>query len=299
MNTSGTVHTAQVHVANRQFSIERLACIVLAVLVSLVSIGLYRQEMWATSLWPLPGVRMTFIFLAGIGVAIATPLAWIAWKNEFAALWPAGLELMVGSTAMGAYLLGRAWVGQGWDLALAGFGFAGAGLAGLALYRWTKSLPFRDRRMLPAVFRAGFAIMTAILVLSGIPLAIQAGDVWPWPVSPDTSTLVGLVFLSAAVLFGWITVHPHWPAGELALTAFLACTLVLVVPSVDLLRNRDDPAAIAGYDGTMPFATTSTGSGMNETSLMVYLAVLAFGSLLAIGLHAWGFVQRSSTSPQA
>jgi hypothetical protein len=101
------------------------------------------------------------------------------------------------------------------------------------------------------------------------------------------STMFGLVYLSAALLFGWAVANPRWAYGEAAMTAFLGYSLVLAVPYTDLLRDKDDPAAIADYYGG--FTTTSNaGDAINMQSLEVYLATLAAGSLLAIWLYIRG-----------
>jgi hypothetical protein len=270
----------------------RAFCIVVAVSQAIGGFGLFRQFDWAINGWPLPDVRMTYIFLASIAAAIGAPCAWVAWRNELGAIRPMAFELMLGLPAVGAYLL--------WLAADRGHrGFILLGLAALAfgaiwvwLYWWSRQVPMIDARPLPGVFRWGLASLCAVLVVLGGALAFQADNVFPWALSPEISTVIGLIFLSAALLFGWIVAHPAWAFGEMALTSFLAYALVLAGPYLDLWRNRNDVSVVSSYYGDPSDAGGVLDNGINERSLLVYLVVLAFGAGLAIGIFAWGRFRR-------
>ena len=275
-------------VTNRQRTLVRAFCIAVAVSQAIGGFGLFRQLDWAINGWPLPDVRMTYIFLASIAAAIGAPCAWVAWRREFRALRPMGFELMLGLPAVGAYLL---WLAVGRDsrglllLGLAALAFA---VIWAGLYWWSKHVPMVDTRSLPGLFRVGLAGLCAILVVLGIALTFRVGNVFPWEISPEISTVIGLIFLSAALLFGWIVAHPAWAFGEMALTSFLAYAAVLAGPYLDLWRNRNDLATVASYYGDPGYAVRASDNGVNERSLLVYLLVLAFGAALAIGIYAWG-----------
>src|SRR5680860_263630 len=102
------VRSGLLHVTDRQIQWVRAFCIAVALIQLTGSIGLYRQSDWAINGWPLPDVRMTYIFLASIAAAIAAPCAWVAWRKELGALRAIGFELMIGVPAVGLYLLGLA-----------------------------------------------------------------------------------------------------------------------------------------------------------------------------------------------
>ena len=278
---------------DRPAGLVRGASLGVALVLLVVAFGLYRQAEWATRLWALAGVRMDYVFLAGIVVSIATPISWAAWRNEPAVLGALGMTLGFGGTALGIYQL---WLGldrSDQDLVLGGIGFLVAGLASAALWRWARQLPLQDQRRLPGSVRVGLAVLTIVLVVIGIPLLFQVEDIFPWRLTPEMSTMFGMIYLSAALLFGWTAIYPRWPYGEAALTAFLGYALVLAVPYIDLLRDRDDPVAIADYYGGFSTTASSAGDAINMASLEVYLVTLAAGSLLAVWLYIRGLTRSS------
>jgi hypothetical protein len=238
---------------------------------------------------------MTYIFLASIAAAIGAPCAWVAWRGEFRALRPMGFELMVGLAAVGSYLL---WLAADRDhRGLFLFGLAALFFAAIwaGLYWWSNRVPMIDARPLPGLFRLGLAGLCAILVVLGLALTFQVENVFPWAISAEISTVIGLIFLSAALLFGWIVAHPAWAFGETALTSFLAYAAVLAGPYFDLWRNRNDLTTVASYYGDSGYAGGVVGNDVNERNLLVYLLVLAFGASLAIGIYVWGHFRQPAT----
>jgi hypothetical protein len=268
----------------------RALCVVLVLVQIPFGIGLYRQAAWATDLWPLPDVRMTYIFLASIVAAIAAPLAWAAWRNELGVLRAIGFELMLGMPAVGLYLLWLASDRREWDLAVVGIMLLVFGAVWAVVAAWAGRVQLVDPRPLPGIIRASFVGFCCILIPVGLALTLQRDDVFPWRLSPANSTVSGLIFLSAALLFAWIVVHPGWAYGEMALTSFLAYDLVLFAPYLDLLRGRNDAATVSSYYGDPGAAATD--NGINELSLTIYLAVLAFSALVAMAMYLWGYVAR-------
>lgn len=268
----------------------RAFCIAIALIQLVMGFALFRQFDWAINGWPLPDVRMTHIFLASIAASIAAPCAWAAWRNELGALRAIGFELMIGVPAVGLYLLGLAADRRERDLAVAGVAALVFGAVWAVIFWWSRQVPLRNSRPLPGVIRASFAGFCAILVVVGGALTAQVDNVFPWTVSPEMSTVIGLIFLSAALLFAWIVAHPEWAYGEMSLTGFLAYDLVLFVPYLDLWRNRNDSATVSSYYGNPSNAVASDG-GINELSLAVYLTVLAISAVLAVGMYAWRFAK--------
>jgi hypothetical protein len=189
------------------------------------------------------------------------------------------MTLGFGATSLGLFLLSLGWEREDRNLMVGGASFIVAGIASGALWHVARRLPLNDPRPLPAMVRAGIAVIVLPLIVVGVPLTFQIEDVFPWQIGAETSTMFGLIFLSAALLFGWIALHPRWAYGEMALAAFLGYSLVLAVPYIKLLRSRDDATVMADYYGGI--TSTAAGDAINMESLVVYLAVLAFGSVLA------------------
>jgi hypothetical protein len=75
------------------------------------------------------------------------------------------------------------------------------------------------------------------------------------------------------------------------LTGFLAYDLVLFAPYFDLWFSRNDASTITSYYG-LP-SVSGGDNGVNEVSLVIYLSVLTFSALLAVGLYLWPFAKRS------
>jgi hypothetical protein len=265
-------------------------------MLGVLAVGLYRQVAWATSLWPLPDVRMTYIFLASMAAAIGAPLAWAAWRNELGTLRAIAFGGMIGVPAMGVYLL---WLGmdrRDLEITVPGIALIAIGATWAVILMWLRNEPLRDRRPLPGVFRVSFIVIVGILLLVSGYLTLQVEDIFPWTLTPETSTMIGLIFLTAALLFVWVIAHPMWAFGEMALAGFLAYDLVLFFPYVDLVRNRNDATTIADYYGGATYVVAASDNGINEVTLVIYLGVLAISTILAIGIFVWGHTTREQES---
>lgn len=299
MHVISQVRSGSFQVTGRQRTLVRAFCLGVIVSQAIGGFGFFRQAGWILDQWPLPDVRMTYIFLSSIAAAIGAPCAWIVWKDELRALRPIGFELMLGLPPLGGYFLwlakdrgDRTFVVIGLLALLFAVVFAG-------LYGWSGRVPLNDMRPLPGIFRIAMVILCGLLVVIGSALTARVENIFPWKIPAETSTVIGLIFLSAALLFGWIAVHPFWAFGEMALTSFFAYALVLIGPYVDLWRNRNDMATVSSYYGDPGYASAVSDNGINEKSLVVYLSVLAFGIVLALAIFAWGLVQRRTSARSA
>lgn len=292
MRAPGFSHSGTVSISSEKRRWIRLFCIAVVLVEIPIGVGFFRQSTWATDLWPLPDVRMTYIFFASIIATTATLFAWAAWRDEPGTLPAIGVVAATATPTIGAYLT---WLGldrgEG-HLTAAGITTIALGAATVAFTRWVGRAPIADPRPLPRLIRWSFVGFCAILIPVGIALTFQVEDAFPWNVSPENSTVIGLIFLSAAALFAWIIRHPRWAYGEMALTSFLVYDLVLFGPYLDLMRNRNDTATVASYYGGDPSYAAATDNGINEMGLTVYLAVLAISAIVAIGFYLWGLRPR-------
>jgi hypothetical protein len=280
MSAPALLRSGSFEVTAHQRDVVRVFCIALALIQAVIGFGLIKDFDWAIEGWPLPDVRMTYTFLASITAAIAAPCAWVVWRNELGALQGVGFELMVGQPALGGYLLWLAADRRELALAILGVALFVFGAVWGVIYLWSKRVPIRDTRPLPGLFRASFIVICAILVVLGAALTLQVD-------SPENSTVIGFIFLSAALLFGWIVVHPTWVSGEMALTSFLAYGMVLVFPYLDLWRNRNDAETVSSYYGAPAYTTGVSENGINERSLVAYMIVLGVGIALAVAFYVW------------
>jgi hypothetical protein len=262
---------------------------VLGALAMATTVGLYTQASWATSFWPWPDARMSFVFLAGVAAAFAVPTIWTGLVGEPAAL--AGMALsaiVVNGLAVVYFAAIGMRDGDGDQIPAVGLCLMTVG-AGTVVYRWSDRQPVRDPRPTPRFVLRSFVAFVAILTGVGIALIVQVEHVLPWDLSPGTSTLFGFIFLGAAAYFGDGLARRRWALAAGQLWGFLAYDLVLAIPYVKMLGQ---PAAATGGDaygfydygygyGLGP-ATTAAGNGINELSLAVYLSILAFSAGLTL-----------------
>ena len=220
--------------------------------------------------WPWPDGRLTYIFVASILAAIAAPMLWLGMSGELAAARAGALNLTALSAPAAAYLVFLGVTRTESRLLLFGLGYAlGAALCA-AIYRWSGGLAFRDRRRTPALVRASFALFTAVLMGVGVALVLRAPHIFPWPLHPDSSVLVGLSFLGAAVYFAAGLRLPLWANAKGQLVAFLAYDAVLIGPF------------LAHFAAVTP---------EHRTSLILYVAVLLYSAALSL-TFLWRFGHR-------
>ncbi len=280
--------------SERQRTAMRAFCIAVVLIQIPVGIGLFRQANWATALWPLPDVRMTYIFLASLVATTATLVIWPVLRDDLGALVAPAINLSLATPSIGLYLLWLAFRRNDGGLVVPGVTFITFGIVWAAIGLWARRVPVRDQRQLPGWVRAVFVGFCAILIPAGVALLIQVDRVFPWDISPENSTVAGVAFLSAAVLFAVIIARPLWIFGEMALASFLAYDVVLAFPYLDFFRNRDDADTVASYYGDVTYAPAAGETGVSELSLVIYLAVLAISAVAALAFFAVGFRERRS-----
>ena len=234
--------------------------------IGLIALGLaagfFFQMPWAIEFWPWPGSRLSNIFIASILAASAVPVLWIGWSREWAAIAAGALDLSVSYLGMAAFSLHTYWQDDS-RRPILHYGLACLMLAGVcvALFAWSRRIPFKDRRSLPAGVRVSFLVFSIILVVAGGTLVMQRPGVFPWRLGPEQSVLYGCLFLGAAVYFVSTLMRPLWANARGQLLGFLAYDLVLIGP---FLRH---------------FSAVDPALWIN---LVVYTTVLAYSALVAV-----------------
>jgi len=215
---------------------------------------------WATDLWPWEVTPLSYLFIASILAAIATPVIWIGVSGETAAIRAGAIDLAItygGITVYLATLLGaQGQPSLGPYVGVFAVGF----VAMLITFARTRPIPWRDHRPMPTAVRLSFALFAVILTAAGTALAFHA-DIFPWALGSETSVIFGFIYLGAAAYFVYGVLDPRWPNAQGQLIGFLAYDLVLIGPFVD----RFDEV-----------------HGGELTSLIVYTAFVAYSGLLAI-----------------
>jgi hypothetical protein len=263
--------------------LARATCLAYGALLAVLGVGFYDRAAWATALWPWPDVRMSFVFLASIAAAVAAASIWIGLTGETAAVAGVALSSVVTNLGLAVYLTGRAVVRDEPRLVVWILGSLGFFVASLAVLRWGRRQSVRDRRAVPALLRWVLLGYTAVLLAVGIALVGQREGVFPWDLSAGTSTLFGSIFLGAAAFFAYGAGRGRRALATAQLWGFLAYDLVLFIPYAGMIGDKGGVGggyhdAYYGYGAV----SASSGDGVNERSLAVYLVVLAVSTAVSL-----------------
>jgi hypothetical protein len=240
--------------------IGRGLLIITGLVCLLMAIGYFWQMEWAIATWPWPDGRLTYMFIASMWAAVGAALLWIALARAWGHLAAGGLNLLV---TMGGYaiffgLLAQQQGGDGlWSYVL----FGGlAVVVNLLLIGWGHRLELPQRTPLPRPVYYSYILFVVVLLLIGVGLILQQPNIMPWPLQPETSVLVGLIFLGNAFYFVYALLRPYWEYGRAQLWSFLVYDLVLIGPLV------------AHWPNVLPEL---------RLNLLVYIAVLIYSGALA------------------
>jgi hypothetical protein len=200
------------------------------------AVGFVFQVPTLTAVWPFAGTTpLSQTFIGSIFAAAAAATAWCAWAQSDRGL--AGIALDYLAILAPAAVISLIGAAGGGGVGVAAFGVASlvGALFGVWLLRRSLARPWRDARPLPRLVRWSFAFFIVALLIAGGALAIQVPDIMPWTITPELSTLFGLMFLGAAAYFTFALVEPRWENAGGQLAGFLAYDVVLVLPFLQRL----------------------------------------------------------------
>jgi hypothetical protein len=121
--------------------------------------------------------------------------------------------------------------------------------------------PVRKEDPLPFMVKFSYALFILVLVVVGTALILKRPNTFPWPLKPETSVMIGLIFIGDAFYFLYGLLRPYWPYSRAQLWSFLVYDLVLIVPFLDHLGKVQPELRM---------------------SLVSYIAVLVYSALIAI-----------------
>lgn len=239
----------------------RAVLIVTGIADAILAVGFALRLSWATGTWPWTEGRLTYLFLASMLAAVSVALLWIGVTGEWGSL-PAGslnLVVMMGGIAI-SFIPAAIHSGDNQLLAYA-IAAGIAALVSLAFFLWSLRLPVAHYQPLPRAVRYSYLLFAAVLVLVGGALIMRRPNIMPWPISGDTSTVIGWMFFGDAWYFAYALARPYWQCARTQLFSFLAYDLVLILPFLNHL--------------------SAVPSNLRP-NLILYIAVLIYSGSLAL-----------------
>jgi hypothetical protein len=225
----------------------------------LLAFGFILQSPVATTLWPWPDGRLSYLFVGSIFAAVSAAALWIGWIGEPGALPAGALNVFVIAIGASVYFFYLTLRGRS-ELLFYGFVSVISGIVSAVTFLWSRRLSLHDSRPTPLLIRISFGIFIAALILSGGALILRA-PIFPWALNPDSSVLFGCIFVGDAFYFLHGLLHPGWHNARGQLLSFLAYDLALIGPFLALFGTVDPEFRLG---------------------LIVYVAVLIYSGALAI-----------------
>jgi hypothetical protein len=238
----------------------RYAILLGGLIILALALGFIFQLPFATTLWPWPDGRLSYLFLGSILAAVSAAALWIGWSGELGALPAGALNIFVIAVTFSLYSLRLALQENLSPLFLYSFIYLLMAIASAAAFLWSRRIGLLDHRPTPQLVRISFGIFVVSLFLAGGALVLQL-PVFPWVLDPKSSVMFGCIFLGDAFYFLYGLYDPRWHNALGQLLSFLVYDLVLIFPFLLL------------------FIIVKPEFRLN---LIVYIAVLVYSAAIAV-----------------
>jgi hypothetical protein len=242
----------------------RVIMFITALVQVIVAIGFFTQMPWTETLWPFNYTDdLSFVFMASIAGAAAASTLWCLYTREDRGLAGIALDyvLIFGPLAVYSWQKYSSSRFPNEELILLIVAGASGVIFGIALFLWSRRIPFRQTQPTPRPVRIAFGIFVVALLLLGGALVLKTDGIMPWSLTDDGSVLYGWFFIGAAIYFIYGLLQPVWGNAGGQLSGFLVYDLVLIIPFL-LHFSEVDP------DLTL--------------NLIIYIAVLVASGAIAI-----------------
>jgi hypothetical protein len=214
----------------------RTLALIGGLIVLVFALGFIFQYPIATSLWPWPDGRLSYLFIGSILAAVSVAAFWVGWTGEFGALPAGSLNMLVIAVATSIYFFQLALQEGRPNMIPFGVISLFMAIASSVAFLWSRRLPLNDSRSTPLLVRVSFGIFFASLILAGGALVFRM-PIFPWELNPDSSVIFGCIFLGDAFYFLHALLRPSWHNALGQLLSFLAYDLVLIVPFISLFKT--------------------------------------------------------------
>lgn len=230
-----------------------------------LTLGFLRKSPWAISLWPWADTPLSYIFLGSITGAFAAGALWAAVQNRLSAVQGS----LVGLTAIyagSALALLRLDLPAGSASRTPAVAAAVVALGAALLFPVARRQPRPPGIPLEPLVRWSCGIFALALAAAGAALLARLPNIFPWPLSPPSSTLFGLVFCGLSVVYAQVCWSGWRDAAVITMAGFLVYDLILLPP---FLRH---------FAKVAPEKLPSLG---------LYTAVLVYSAALALWFLIW------------
>lgn len=201
--------------------------------------GFFFQQPWATVLWPLPGGKLSFGFMASILAGAGVALMWVGICGERGATASFAISFGIMFCGMAIFTLQLYEASAPQDARLLNFSIACMALTALCAILWRLSMTYKtiDPRPMPPSLRIPLMVEIVVLTGVGVALVLKRPDTLPWSLGPEASVIYGWAFLGLAVYYIYPLLRPTWNNTRGQLAGFLAYDLVLFTPLVGHLAD--------------------------------------------------------------
>lgn len=229
---------------------------------ALMTWGFVSRSSWATGLWPWQDTPLSYTFIGSICGALAVGAVWSALSGRVHGVAGSLRGLVVIYGTIGVYLMARALSGEGALAihAMVALLTAAASLSLLVLLGRVPRLQGKEPPLEPVV-RVSTGVFALALALAGGALVLRLPGVFPWPLSAQSSTVFGLVFMGLAMVYADVALSGLRSAALVAMSGFLVYDVILLPPFLKHFERVAPDLRI---------------------SLTVYVAVLIYSALLAV-----------------
>ena len=205
----------------------------------ILSAGFFFQQSWATALWPLPGGKLSFGFMAAILAGAGVALMWVGICGERGAMASYAISFGIMFGGMAIFTLQLYEASEPQNARLLSYSIGCMALTALCSILWRLSMTLKnsDPRPMPPSLRIPLMVEIVVLIGVGVALVLKRPDTLPWSLSPEASVIYGWAFLGLAVYYIYPLLRPTWNNTRGQLAGFLAYDLVLLTPLVGHLAD--------------------------------------------------------------
>lgn len=195
---------------------------------TILGLGYSLRMDWAVRAHLWSDGPLTISWYGSMLLSFGPQLVWLGLTREWGILpgFAAGSIVMFLGAA--SAVLGVAARERSTHLWIHGALLALLGLGSIWMWRWSRGRSLRDTRPTPVLLRWFGAICVVPLLIASAGLLARHPHVFPWPLNPDSSTVMGWMFLGTGVSFVFAPVQGRWAYMRTLLMGFLVYDAVLI-----------------------------------------------------------------------